>query len=68
MVKATKKIIKKFTNAIHGHPLFAKILFEKLTFFTQGNGITRFQQLEHYLHQLQLQLQLRVQVAAQVQV
>ena len=42
MVKATKKIIKKFTKATHGHPLFIKILFENLTFFTQGNGITRF--------------------------
>ena len=41
MVKATKKIIKKFTKATHGHPLFTKILFENLTFFTQGNGITR---------------------------
>ena len=41
MVKATKKIIKKFTKATHGHPLFIKILFENLTFFTQGNGITR---------------------------
>ena len=42
MVKATKKIIKKFTKATHGHPLFTKILFENLTFFTQRNGITRW--------------------------
>ena len=41
MVKATKKIIKKFTKATHGHPLFTKILFENFTKFTQGNGITR---------------------------
>ena len=41
MVKATKKIIKKFTKATHGHPLFTKILFENFTNFTQGNGITR---------------------------
>ena len=39
--KSDKKIIKKFTKATHGHPLFIKILFENLTFFTQGNGITR---------------------------
>ena len=41
MVKATKKIIQKISKATHGHPLFTKILFENLTFFTQGNGITR---------------------------
>ena len=50
MVKATKKIIKKFTKAIHGHPQFTKILFENLTFFTQGNGITRLETIESRGH------------------
>ena len=40
--KSDKKIIQKITKDTHGHPLFTKILFENLTFFTKGNGITRW--------------------------